>query len=104
MIETNAGNGAILKLPASLDLAAAHDLLAALKEKTADAKPVWLDASDVEAVALPCIQVIVAAINLRDAGSVATVDGDDSSTPAPLIMRTNSPRTTATAATRSARR
>ena len=70
MIETSAGNGVILKLPASLDLAGAQELLAALKEKTADAKPVWLDASYVEAIALPCIQVVLAGINLRGVVSV----------------------------------
>jgi two-component system chemotaxis response regulator CheY len=70
MIETSAGDGSILKLPASLDLAAAQDLLAVLKAKTADAKPIWLDASGVEAIALPCIQVVLAAINLRGAISV----------------------------------
>ena len=70
MIETSAGNGCILKLPANLDLAIAQDLLAALRAKTAEAKPVWLDASDVEALALPCIQVVLAGINLRGVVSV----------------------------------
>jgi two-component system chemotaxis response regulator CheY len=70
MIETNTENGCILKLPASLDLAVAQNLLAVLKTKTADSRKVWLDASDVEALALPCVQVILAAIKLPGAVSV----------------------------------
>jgi two-component system chemotaxis response regulator CheY len=70
MIETNTDNACILKLPANLDFAAAENLLAVLKRKSADVKQVWLDASDVETLALPCVQIVLAAIKLRGAISV----------------------------------
>lgn len=71
MIETSAGNGCLLKLPANLDLAAAENLLAVIKSKMADSKQVWLDASEAESLALPCVQIVLAAIKL--AGTISVV-------------------------------
>src|SRR3954467_1561509 len=61
MIETDVNGGCVIKLPERLDLAATHDLLAAIKRRSEGAKHVWLDASGVETLALPCIQVLLAA-------------------------------------------
>ena len=71
MIETNINGGCVIKMPKNLDLAAAQDLLAAIKRRAEDAKHVWLDASDVETLALPCIQILLAAIKSPGIVSVA---------------------------------
>jgi len=70
MIETNTDSGCVLKLPANLDLVAAQELLATLKQIVVDARHVWLDASDVESLTFPCIQIILAAIKPDSALSV----------------------------------
>jgi two-component system chemotaxis response regulator CheY len=61
MIETEVNGGYVIKLPGKLDLAATHDLLAAIKGRSEGAKHVWLDASSVETLEYPCIQVLLAA-------------------------------------------
>jgi two-component system, chemotaxis family, chemotaxis protein CheY len=58
------GNGADksqLKLPAVLDLAAAEDFLDAMRERVAPDSRLSLDASGVETLTVPCIQIILAA-------------------------------------------
>lgn len=55
-----------LKLPAVLDLAAAESLLTAFHQRLAAGQPLRLDASEVETLTLPCIQIILAAIRTYD--------------------------------------
>jgi two-component system, chemotaxis family, chemotaxis protein CheY len=55
-----------LKLPAVLDLTAAAALLDAMQHQLQGQNPLRLDASDVETLTLPCIQVILAAIRSYD--------------------------------------
>jgi two-component system, chemotaxis family, chemotaxis protein CheY len=62
MIETNMDSGCILELPAVVDLAASCDLAARLKSKAEAGTKAWLDASKVETLTLPGIQVVLAAI------------------------------------------
>jgi two-component system chemotaxis response regulator CheY len=50
-----------LKLPAVLDLTAADALLETLRNRVVPHVPFRLDASDVETITLPCMQVILAA-------------------------------------------
>jgi two-component system, chemotaxis family, chemotaxis protein CheY len=50
-----------LKLPAVLDLAAADALLETMRNRLVPHVPFRLDASDVESITLPCMQVILAA-------------------------------------------
>jgi two-component system, chemotaxis family, chemotaxis protein CheY len=49
-----------LKLPTVLDLAAAGDLLATLRQRLAAEPRLCVDASEVESLTLPCIQVLLA--------------------------------------------
>lgn len=72
MIESNTDSGCTLKLPDVLDLAAAQALLAALKPKVAAGTPVWLDASAVVAMSMPCLQIVIAAI--KPHGPVSVVN------------------------------
>src|ERR1700722_1408661 len=51
-----------IALPAALDLAAAETLMATLRQRLAAGKSCRLDASNVEQLMLPGIQVILAAI------------------------------------------
>ena len=62
MTETETDSGCTIKLPAVLDLEAAKGLLDALKRKSDSAKAVLIDAADVEVLALPCAQVLLAAV------------------------------------------
>jgi len=55
-----------LKLPAVLDLAAADGLLEMLRNRLVPHVPFRLDASDVEVITLPCMQVILAARTTSD--------------------------------------
>jgi len=72
MIETDKDSGCIMKLLANLDFAAAQNVLETLRQKSASAKHVWLDASDVEKLTLPCIQIVLAAV--KDGGAVSVVN------------------------------
>lgn len=54
--------GSCLMLPAALDLSAAEDLLAHLRQHLPEGAPVTLDASKVETVALAPMQVILSAL------------------------------------------
>jgi two-component system, chemotaxis family, chemotaxis protein CheY len=58
-----------LKLPAVLDLNAAEDFLATLRQHLQGESALRLDASAVETLTLPCIQILVAA--MRDHGQIA---------------------------------
>ena len=51
-----------LKLPAVLDLTAADGFLATLRQRLQDVRALRLDASGVEALTLPCAQILLAAI------------------------------------------
>ena len=55
-----------VKLPAVLDLAAAESLLTMFHQRLAAGQPLRLDASEVETLTLPCIQIILAAIRTYD--------------------------------------
>ena len=52
---------ASLKLPEILDLAAAEGLLEALRQQVHGDRSLCIDASDVETLTLPCMQIILAA-------------------------------------------
>src|ERR1700741_208704 len=58
-----------LKLPAVLDLNAAEDFLATLRQHLQGEGSLRLDASAVETLTLPCIQILVAA--MRDYGQIS---------------------------------
>jgi two-component system chemotaxis response regulator CheY len=58
-----------LKLPAVLDLNAAEEFLATLRQHLQGEGSLRLDASAVETLTLPCIQILVAA--MRDHGQIA---------------------------------
>lgn len=66
-MQTNQDN-ADFKLPAVLDLNAAEDFLAALRQHLQGEGALRLDASAVETLTLPCVQILVAA--MRDHGQI----------------------------------
>lgn len=57
----NDANTVQVKLPPVLDLAAAESFLETVRGHVAAGKPLYLDASAVETLTLPCMQIIVAA-------------------------------------------
>jgi two-component system chemotaxis response regulator CheY len=61
---------AIITLPKDLGPDAARDLLTALRERLAQGRPVWLEASAVETLGLPAIQILVSAVKRHDSISV----------------------------------
>jgi two-component system chemotaxis response regulator CheY len=65
------GEGEPIKLPAMLDLAAADGLFAMLRNKAEQDHPLRLDASGVDTLTLPCIQIILAAVKSHDRISIA---------------------------------
>ena len=68
--ESSDGRGE-LKLPTVLDLAAADGFLDMLRDKAEQDLPLRLDASGVETLTLPCIQIILAIIKSHDRISIA---------------------------------
>lgn len=62
MDETTSNVEEAVRLPAVLDLAAAEGLLATFLQVLTAGQPLRLDASEVDTLTLPCIQVILAAI------------------------------------------
>src|SRR5690349_9646687 len=64
--------GATLQLPAILDLAAAEDFLGAIQRYAQDKTSLRVEASAVEALTLPCVQIMLAAV--RDYGRIAVVN------------------------------
>ena len=75
MTETETDSGCTIKLPAVLDLEAAKGLLDALKRKLDSAKAVLIDAADVEVLALPCAQVLLAAV--KSPSTISVVNHSD---------------------------
>ena len=75
MTETETDSGCTIKLPAVLDLEAAKGLLDALKLKSDSAKAVLIDAADVEVLALPCAQVLLAAV--KSPSQISVVNHSD---------------------------
>ncbi len=69
---TTGGTGAAIVLPAMLDLSAAEGFLATMLQASESEEPVCLDASAVETLTLPCVQIILAA---KRADSRLTVAG-----------------------------
>jgi two-component system chemotaxis response regulator CheY len=59
----------LLKLPAVLDLAAAEDFLATLRRQLQGEGALRIDASAVETMTLPCVQILLAA--MRDHGQIS---------------------------------
>src|SRR5215813_10428063 len=57
------GSDGVLRLPPTLDLAAAEDFLATMRTRAVGDLPLDLDASGVEVVTLPCAQIILSAAN-----------------------------------------
>jgi two-component system chemotaxis response regulator CheY len=54
-------NDTPMKLPEVLDLAAADGFLESMRQRMSDERPLCIDASAVEMLTLPCIQIILAA-------------------------------------------
>jgi two-component system, chemotaxis family, chemotaxis protein CheY len=57
----DSGSDAPLKLPSTLDLAAAEEFLATVRARAIGDLPLELDASGVEVITLPCAQIILSA-------------------------------------------
>ena len=66
---TNNGADGI-KLPAILDLGAAEDFLASMRQRLQDGGPLAIDASDSETLTYPCIQILLAVMNTYDGVSI----------------------------------
>lgn len=69
MPDVQSGECAI-KLPGALDLPAAAELVAALQKAIESRQPVTIDASGVETVTMPCIQIVLSAIKAETPVSV----------------------------------
>jgi two-component system, chemotaxis family, chemotaxis protein CheY len=63
-------NDAPLKLPEILDLAAAEGFLESMRQRVSDERPLYIDASAVETLTLPCIQIILAAKSFQGGVSI----------------------------------
>jgi two-component system chemotaxis response regulator CheY len=59
----DSGSDGALRLPPTLDLAAAEEFLATMRGRAVGDLPLDLDASRVEVITLPCAQIILAAAN-----------------------------------------
>ncbi len=57
----SAGGGSTLQLPATLDLAAAEGFLSSMQQCARGGMPLRIDASGVETLTLPCVQILLAA-------------------------------------------
>lgn len=66
-----AANNTELKLPRTLDLAAAEGLLETIRSRLAHDPRLCVDASAVELITLPCMQIILSA--LRTYGQMSVV-------------------------------
>ena len=64
-------NNRLVRLPPVLDLAAADGFLDLLRNETAQDDPLQLDASGVETLTLPCVQIILAAF--KSSGRISIV-------------------------------
>jgi len=65
-------NSGTLRLPEILDLAAAEGFLDLIRQRVNGEAPLRIDASAVETLTLPCIQVILAAMRSRETISIAS--------------------------------
>jgi len=63
-------DAAQLKLPAILDLAAAKEFLELLRQRLQSAAPLCMDASAVETLTFPCMQIILATLRSYDRVSI----------------------------------
>lgn len=61
MADIDIGNGSVVTLPAVLDQSAAEGLLSMLQAAVGTGGPVTIDASRVETMSLPCIQIVLSA-------------------------------------------
>ena len=66
----NAATTARMVLPEILDLAAAEGLCASLQQRVTEEQPLGIDASVVETLTVPCIQVLLAAQSYRGGISI----------------------------------
>jgi two-component system, chemotaxis family, chemotaxis protein CheY len=66
----DSGSDGALRLPPTLDLAAAEDFLATMRARAVGDLPLDLDASRVEVITLPCAQIILSAANMNSNLSV----------------------------------
>lgn len=66
----DSGSDGVLRLPPTLDLAAAEEFLATMRARAVGDLPLDLDASRVEVITLPCAQIILAAANANSNLSV----------------------------------
>src|SRR5262245_34557735 len=66
----DSGSDGALRLPPTLDLAAAEEFLATMRARAVGDLPLDLDASRVEVITLPCAQIILAAANANSNLSV----------------------------------
>jgi two-component system, chemotaxis family, chemotaxis protein CheY len=64
--------GSTLQLPANLDLATAEGLLNSVRQRARGEMPLRIDASGVETLTLPCVQILLAAA--RDHGRISVKD------------------------------
>jgi two-component system chemotaxis response regulator CheY len=71
----NGADKSQLKLPSVLDLAAAETFIETMRERLRAGSPLSLDASGVETLTVPCIQIILAARNGSDRMSVSRPSG-----------------------------
>jgi two-component system chemotaxis response regulator CheY len=60
------GASSVIRLPAVLDLSAAESFLATVLQASEAGEPIQLDASAVETITMPCIQIILAAKRADD--------------------------------------
>jgi two-component system, chemotaxis family, chemotaxis protein CheY len=70
MITIDHANRPVFELPAVLDLAAGKSFLDALREKLTNGGPLRMNASAVETLTFPCIQIILAALRSYDHVSI----------------------------------
>ena len=70
VIGMNATAQDTMRLPGALDLAAAEGFLETIRQRLDRDQTLCLDASDVETLTLPCIQIILAAVAAHDVSIV----------------------------------
>jgi two-component system chemotaxis response regulator CheY len=64
----------VMRLPGALDLAAAEGFLETIRQHLKTDRALCLDASDVETLTLPCVQIILAAVAAHDVSIVSPSD------------------------------
>jgi two-component system chemotaxis response regulator CheY len=71
----DSGSDGALKLPSTLDLAAAEEFLATVRARAVGDLPLELDASGVEVITLPCAQIILSAAGSHSQLSIRRPSG-----------------------------